>query len=120
MMHTQKFPISMYFLPTHLMSMNAELLASGSGLFYLRGTTNEPVPATIVGSPSKGDCVAIQYERPGHSQLCADCPLDRLTFPFCTCRIFSSTLHLFFIGHESRGPICISSTTASLAGVVGS
>ena len=66
------------------MSMNSKLLAPGNGVFYLRGTTNERVPTTIVGSLSKADCVAIQYERSGHSQLYADCPLDRLTFPI-TC-----------------------------------
>ena len=47
--------------------MKSELLALGTGVFYLRGTTNECVPATIVGSLSKADCVAIQYERSGHS-----------------------------------------------------
>ena len=81
MMHAQKFSISMYFLPTDHMSMNSHLLAPGTGVFYLQGTTNKRVPATIVGSSSKADCVAIQYERSGHSQLYADCPLDRLTFP---------------------------------------
>ena len=90
MMHAQKFSISMYFLPTNHMSMNSELLAPGTGVFYLRGNDNEHVPTTIVGSSSKADCVAIQYERSGHSQLYADCPLDRLTFYFCTCRIFST------------------------------
>ena len=120
MMHAQKFPILMYFLPTYHMSMNSVLLAPGTGVFYLRGTTNKRVPATIVGSSSKADCVAIQYERSGHCQLYVDCPRECLTFPFCTCRICFYTLHLFFIGHESRGPICISSKTASLAGVMGS
>ena len=78
MMHAQKFPISMYFLPTDHMSMNYKLLAPGTGVFYLRGITNECVPATIVGSSSKADCVAIQYEWSGPSQLYADCPLDRV------------------------------------------
>ena len=64
MMHAQKFPISMYFLPTDHVSMNSELLAPGTGAFYLGGTTNERVPTTILGSSSKADCVAIQYERP--------------------------------------------------------
>ena len=64
--------------------------------------------------------MAIQYEWSGHSQLYADCPLDHLTFPFCTCRIFSTHYISFFIGRESRGPICIASKTASLAGSVGS
>ena len=49
--------------------MNSELLALGTSVFYLGGTTNECVLATIVGSSSKADCVAIQYERSGHSQL---------------------------------------------------
>ena len=62
MMHAQKFPISMHFFRTDHMSMNSELLAPGT-VFYLRGTTNERVPATIVGSSSKADCVAIQYEQ---------------------------------------------------------
>ena len=69
MMHAQALPISMYFLPTNHMSMNSELLAPGTCVFNLRGTTNEHVPATIVGSSSKADCVAIQYERSVHSQL---------------------------------------------------
>ena len=67
MMHAQKFPISIDFPPTYHMSMNYELLVPGTGVFHLRGTTNEPVPATIVGSLSKVNCVAIQYERFGHS-----------------------------------------------------
>ena len=81
MMHAQSASISMYFLSTDHMSMNYELLAAGTGVFYLRGTMNERVPAPIVGASSKADCVAIQYERCGHSQVYADCPLDRLTFP---------------------------------------
>ena len=35
MMYAQKFPISMYFLPTDHMSMNSELLAPGTGVFCL-------------------------------------------------------------------------------------
>ena len=69
MMHAQKFPISMYFLPIDHMSMNSELLAPGTSGFYLR--TNERVPATIVGSSSKADGVAIQYDQCGPpSWLC--------------------------------------------------
>ena len=63
MKHAQKFPISMYFSQTGHMSMNSELLAPGTGVFCLQGTTNERVPATIVGSSSKADCVAFQYEQ---------------------------------------------------------
>ena len=63
MMHAQKLPISMYFFRTDHMSMNSKLLAPGTGVFYLQGTTNERVPATIVGSSPKADCVAIQYEQ---------------------------------------------------------
>ena len=63
MMHAQKFPISMYFFQTAHMSMNSELLAPRTGVFYLRGTTNERVPATIAGSSPKSDCVAIQCEQ---------------------------------------------------------
>ena len=63
MMHAQKFPISMYFFRTDHMSMNSELLALGTGVFYLPGTTNKRVPTTIVGLSSKADCVAIQYEQ---------------------------------------------------------
>ena len=33
MMHAQKFPISMYYLPTDHMSMSSELLALGTGVF---------------------------------------------------------------------------------------
>ena len=36
------------FVSTAHMSMNSELLEPGSVVFYLRGTTNERVPATIV------------------------------------------------------------------------
>ena len=68
MMHAQTFSISMYFLPTAQMSLNSELLAAGIGVFYLRGTTNECVPATTLGSSSKVDCVAIQYQRSSHSR----------------------------------------------------
>ena len=71
----------MYFLPADHMSMNSKLLAPGTGVFYLRGTANEHVPATIVGLSSKADCAAIQYERFSHFRLYADCPLDSLTFP---------------------------------------
>ena len=39
----------------------------GTVVFLLRGTTNERVPATIAGSPSKADCAAIQNERSSHS-----------------------------------------------------
>ena len=35
MMHAQNFPISRYFLPTYHMSMSSELLAPGTGVFYL-------------------------------------------------------------------------------------
>ena len=55
MMHAPKFPISMYFFRTDHMSMNSGLLALGVGVFYLRRTANELVPATIVGS-SGGSC----------------------------------------------------------------
>ena len=34
-MHAQKFSISLYFVPTDHMSMNSELLAPGTGVFYL-------------------------------------------------------------------------------------
>ena len=72
MMHAEKFSILMYFLPTEHMFMNSELLAPSTGVFYLRGTTNERVPATIVGSSSKADCVAIQYEQSAiPSSICA-------------------------------------------------
>ena len=63
MMHAQKFPISMYFFRTDHMSMNSEVLAPGTGVFYLQGTTIGRVPATIVGSSSKADFVALQYEQ---------------------------------------------------------
>ena len=61
--------------------MNADLLAPGSNVFYLRGTTREHVLATIVGLSSFPECVAISYERSGHTQLYRDCPVGRLTFP---------------------------------------
>ena len=61
--------------------MNADLLASGSNVFYLRGNTRERVPATVVGLLSFLECVAISYERSSHTQLYCDCPVERLTFP---------------------------------------
>ena len=39
-------------LSTGQMAMNADLLAPGSKVFYLRGTTGERVPATVVGLSS--------------------------------------------------------------------
>ena len=68
-------------LSTGQMAMNADLLAPGSKVFYLRGTTGERVPATVVGLSSFPECVAISYERSGHTQLYKDCPVERLTFP---------------------------------------
>ena len=59
--------------------MNADLLAPGSSVFYLRGTTGERVPATVVGLSSFPECVAISYERSGHTQYYRDCPVARLT-----------------------------------------
>ena len=44
------------------MAMNADLLAAGSNVFYLRGTTGEHVPATVVGLSSFPECVAISYD----------------------------------------------------------
>ena len=48
-------------------SINSEQLVPCSGVFHLRGTTNEHLPTTIVDVSSTADCVAIQYERSGHS-----------------------------------------------------
>ena len=61
--------------------MNADLLAPGSSVFYLRGTAGERVLATVVGLSSFPECVAINYERSGHTQYYRDCPAARLTFP---------------------------------------
>ena len=41
------------------MAMNADLLAPGIGVFYLRGTIGEHLPATVAGLSSFPDCVAI-------------------------------------------------------------
>ena len=68
------------FLSKAHMSINSELLAPSSGVFYVQGTTTEHVLATIVGPSSKPDGVAIQYEQCGHSRLYAKCSLDRWTF----------------------------------------
>ena len=59
--------------------MNADLLSPSSKVFYLRGTTGERVPATVVGLSLFLDCAAISYERSGHTQLYKDCPLEQLT-----------------------------------------
>ena len=61
--------------------MNIDLLVSGSNVFYLRGTSRECVPATVVGLLSFPECVAISYERSEQTQLKCDCTLERLTFP---------------------------------------
>ena len=40
------------------------------------------MPATVVGLLSFPECVAITYERAGHTQqLCCGCPVEWLTFP---------------------------------------
>ena len=70
-------------LSTGHMAMNADLLVPGSNVFYLRGTTGERVPATVVGLLSFPECVAISYERSGHTQLYCDCPVERFFFPHC-------------------------------------
>uniref|UniRef100_A0A7S4FZN3 Uncharacterized protein n=1 Tax=Eutreptiella gymnastica TaxID=73025 RepID=A0A7S4FZN3_9EUGL len=64
-----------------LNNSHSEVLGPGSGVFYLRGTVNKRVPATIVGPSAAPDCVAVQCECICHSQLYLDCPLDHLTFP---------------------------------------
>ena len=51
------------------MAMNADFLKPGSNVFHQRGTTGERVPATVVGLSSFPECVAIQYEHSGRSQL---------------------------------------------------
>ena len=61
--------------------MKSDLLAPRNNVFYLRGTTGEHLPATVVGLSSFPECVAISYERSGHTQLYRDCPVKRLTFP---------------------------------------
>ena len=70
---------------------------------------------------AKADCVAIQYERSGHSQLV----MSLETKPDKSISVHAEsflhiTLHVFSIGRESCGPICIPSKKASLAGGVGS
>ena len=61
-------------LSSTMNAMNADLLAPGSNVFYLRGTTGGCVPATIVGLSSFLECVAISYEHSGRTQLYCDCP----------------------------------------------
>ena len=63
--------------------MNADLLAPGSNVFYLRDTTGERecVPATVVALLSFLECVTISYERSSYTQLYCDCPVEQLTFP---------------------------------------
>ena len=58
--------------------MNADLLAPGSSVFCLRGTTGEHVPATVVGLSSFPECVAISYKPSGHTP-CAPTILARTT-----------------------------------------
>ena len=59
--------------------MNVDILAPGTKVFYLRGTTGERVAATVVGLSSFPECVAISYERSGHTQLYKDCPPSPLS-----------------------------------------
>ena len=80
----QKYRCDYVLLPllsTVHMAMNADLLVPGSNVFYLRGTTGERVPATVVGLSSFPECVAISYEHSSHTQIYRDCPVKRLTFP---------------------------------------
>ena len=87
----KSFPfIPMYFLPTDHMSMNSKLLALGTSVFHHRGTTNELLPGTILGSSSKADCVAIQCDRYGDSQLVMSLEPKPGQVYFCTCRIFGT------------------------------
>ena len=104
MMHAQKFPLSMYFLPMDHMSMNSELLAPGTGVFYLRGTTNERVPTTSVGSSSKADCVPIQYERSGHSKMGMSLETKPGQVYFCACSIFSTHYISFLLVVRAVAP----------------
>ena len=53
--------------PQH--TWHVDLLAPGSDVFYLRGTTGECVPATVVGPSSFAECFAISYEHSCHTQL---------------------------------------------------
>ena len=57
--------------------MNADLLAPGSNVFYLRGTSG----ACQNCGPLIFPRVAISYERSGHTQLNRDCPVEWLSFP---------------------------------------
>ena len=68
-------------LSTGHMPMNADLLAPGTSVFYLRGATGERVPTTVVGLSSFLECVTISYEHRGHKQYYHNCPVERLTFP---------------------------------------
>ena len=118
-----------YVLPPLLstvhMAMNADLLAPdllapGSNVFYLRGTTGEFVLATVLGLSFFLECVAISYERSGHTPLYRDCPRDLLTFsisvlPVCTCLRLFSFLGCWLL---ELSPF-IHHRTASLAGGVG-
>ena len=56
-------------IPIGHMAMNADLLAPGGNVFYLRGTTGERVPATAVGLSTVPESVAISYERSGHTHF---------------------------------------------------
>ena len=63
--------------------MTDDLLAPGNNVVHLRSTSGESVPATatVVDLLSFPACVAISYERSGHTQLNSDCPVEWLTFP---------------------------------------
>ena len=54
-------------LSTGHMAMNADLLAPGSTVFHLRGTTG--CACHCCGLLSFSECVAISYERSDHTQL---------------------------------------------------
>ena len=61
--------------------MNDDLLKPASDVFFLRGTTRESVPTTVVGLSSFPGCIAIRYEHWGHTQLYPDHPVGHLTLP---------------------------------------
>ena len=111
MMHAQQFPISMELLPTDHMSFDSHLLAPGTDVFYLRGTTNKRVPANWALIVRAGLCanpILVVWPFPAICGL----PAGPLALPHHT--------HRFSHGRERYGPICMSSKMAPLAGGWGS
>ena len=69
--------------------MNADLLVPGSSVCYLRGTTGECVPATVVGLSSFPECVPSVVSAQGIHNITAIAPWRASPSP-----LFARTLRI--------------------------